>query len=137
TRTARVNQLSWRTETGRGVRTEAQGRAQATRAPVREGEPAEAWARMRALEEQMHPAERALLWNQADRIEELIAQLPDHLREKVYQRLLDAGIISITRLADLVDNHPERLRAIGLSRGQIRLLNRLIDQRGKPAWVGP
>src|SRR5690606_28251633 len=49
----------------------------------------------------LHPAERAALWQRADRIEELIAELPARYQDRVYRVLVRAGITSVAQLAAL------------------------------------
>src|SRR5690606_10579129 len=48
---------------------------------------------LRAVQDfDLHPAERAALWQRADRIEEFVAHLPARHQDRVYRALVRAGI---------------------------------------------
>ncbi|HEX4395343.1 MAG TPA: FHA domain-containing protein, partial [Mycobacterium sp.] len=113
--------------TGRAVLTESNARA----VLVTTLGTSEEWQRMRkrlrGLEQRLHPAERALLWNRADRIEELIERLPTSHRDEVYRLLIQAGFTSNAGLRAM---HTDQLLAAGLSRKQIGALRSALGKLG-------
>ncbi len=78
-------------------------------------------------------AERRVLWNEPDWIENFVAQLPDRAADRVYQALLDAGITSLSQLAAL---SPTELAGLGLPVATTRSLRRVLAAATVPDRSG-